>query len=798
MTRNVISGVSLAATLLTVWVTACAGESKTVENQYLRVSLNRADGTFRVFDKRVGDSYIPGPIATRGLSAISARHTAAGSELRMSLALRALKLKLRLTLRANAPMLVVELSGEASQSMPKGPFVGAFQYPPPLLLDTPDGYLVVPANSEGFRVGVHETNFALPAQKGGPWRKSPPNNLTRSMAWHGACDMKRGFGFMVIHDTPYDVHSQFVACSNRGRKVLAVREVLLSEMGRWGYTRRFVYHFFDRGHYVAMAKAYREWAKGKIVPFRERVKTNPYIDRLVGAAKMNVSTRQPIPALLPAFNRLGFNKILFFVYGGGTWREKAIPACRAIDEAGYLAGQYNLMHYIGVSGERARRMKDTGVKFPDDARVMFNGRLAGGLFARGGNPQSGVLCLSKLKDGLRRSTEVKNEVRGHVHLFYHDGFGTEYPNECYNPAHPHTRRQDAKTRLAIYQYIHSLQGGKMLFATEIGPDWGLPGTDLCYGIMGVGYDLGFGMGTSGNPRLFTPAELRPRFIEFEMSGRRRLPLFSLVYHGVAVSSFTFYTTPSRIPSLWARKDLINMLHAAQPSWVLNGWYAEEFFWLNIDRFIETYNNVCRWAQTVGYDEMTDHALLTPNGDVQRSAFSSGYTITVNLGDKPYKLPDGTELPGSAYLITGKPNPNIAVGKPVRIDPNWKPIDPGFEQVRVGRTSGWVAGKGITFTATESEIAPHSKAFEAYLKRIERMRKIGHDIVLHPEASGHFFGKCEDNFYVRTRDFKVIPGFKYHFEGWLKLSKISDAKARPAFSIEIENEDGTEIARHVWQ
>lgn len=41
-------------------------------------------------------------------------------------------------------------------------------------------------------------------------------------------------------------------------------------------------------------------------------------------------------------------------------------------------------------------------------------------------------------------------------------------------------------------------------------------------------------------------------------------------------------------------------------------------------------------------------------------------------------------------------------------------------------------------------------------------------------------------------------FRYHFEGWLKLAKTSDKEARPAFSIEIENGRGEDIARCATQ
>jgi len=771
-----------------------------MENRFLEVKLSPGNGAFTVVDKRVGCVYHPGPNSAKGVSKITIEDRNGGRGLRMGLDIHGVKVQLRLFLPENEPILILELEGDVAQPMQKGPYQSVYRYPGPLLLDSPNAYLILPANSEGFRVGVRETDFALSQKQGGPWKKNPPNHLSCSMAWHGACDMSRGFGFITILDTPHDVRTRFALCDLRGTQVLGVTHVLLSELGKWGHTRRFIYHFFDHGGYVTMAKAYRRWAKarGKIIPFRERRKNNPYIDRLVGAAQIKTSIHQPV---VPLFKKLGFNKLVVFVYGGDMWREKRIPTCQEVDRAGYLAAQYNLMHYLGSTPEKRKRMEDMGLILPDDAQVKSNGKLVGGIWAKTGGKGKDVtganLCLMKFTNGLRRSTEVKNQIKGGVHLFFHDTFGTTMPNECYSKIHPHTRRQDAKQRRESYQYIRSLQDGTMLFGTEGGADWALPGADFFEGIMSVGHNLGFGTGTGANPCLHTPAALPPKYVEFELSGRRRLPLFELVYHDVVAGSFWWNDArPERMPEMAARIDLLNMLHGTVPVWQLCGWYAEEFFYLNLDRFVETYDNVCRWAQLIGYDEMVDHKILSPDGDVQQSTFSSGYTITVNMGEKDYTTEGGTVLPPSSYLITGKPHPDLPVGRVVRIDPDWKPIDPGFEQVRVGRTSGWIAGKGVTFAHNEEEIAPASKAFEKYKARLEHMKEIGHGIVVHPEASGHFLGMCEDDFYVATRDFRVIPDFKYHFEGWLKFSKASNAEAHPAFSIEIENRDGKEIARHV--
>jgi hypothetical protein len=50
--------------------------------------------------------------------------------------------------------------------------------------------------------------------------------------------------------------------------------------------------------------------------------------------------------------------------------------------------------------------------------------------------------------------------------------------------------------------------------------------------------------------------------------------------------------------------------------------------------------------------MTDHRLLTPDRNVQQTAFSNGITVTVNFGDKPYRLPDGKQVKPMDYHVSG--------------------------------------------------------------------------------------------------------------------------------------------------
>lgn len=73
---------------------------------------------------------------------------------------------------------------------------------------------------------------------------------------------------------------------------------------------------------------------------------------------------------------------------------------------------------------------------------------------------------------------------------------------------------------------------------------------------------------------------------------------------------------------------------------------------NKSRFVRSYKDVCTVARAVGYSEMTDHRFLTPDRSVQQTHFANGVVVTVNFGNKPFQLPDGTEIAAMNHHVAG--------------------------------------------------------------------------------------------------------------------------------------------------
>jgi len=57
------------------------------------------------------------------------------------------------------------------------------------------------------------------------------------------------------------------------------------------------------------------------------------------------------------------------------------------------------------------------------------------------------------------------------------------------------------------------------------------------------------------------------------------------------------------------------------------------------------------ARNSAHMEMPDHVFLTPDRDVQQTVFADGTRVTVNFGDTPHRLNDGTVVKPMAFSVS---------------------------------------------------------------------------------------------------------------------------------------------------
>ena len=139
-------------------------------------------------------------------------------------------------------------------------------------------------------------------------------------------------------------------------------------------------------------------------------------------------------------------------------------------------------------------------------------------------------------------------------------------------------------------------------------------------------------------------EVPERVATFQLGHRYRLPLWELVYHDCVVAQWYWGDYNNKLPSLWDKRDLFNVLYATPPMFM----FTRSFWNENRDRFVQSYRTICPVVRSVGYAEMTDHVFLTPDRDVQQTVFADGTRVTVNFGDVPYRAADGTTIAPNSH------------------------------------------------------------------------------------------------------------------------------------------------------
>jgi len=188
---------------------------------------------------------------------------------------------------------------------------------------------------------------------------------------------------------------------------------------------------------------------------------------------------------------------------------------------------------------------------------------------------------------------------------------------------------------------------KLVTGSETGHDAAVPYVHYFEGMLSLGP---YRVPEAGRNMRKIWDEVPERVAKFQVGHKYRLPLWELVYHDCVVAQWYWGDYNNKLPALWDKRDLFNILYGTPPMFM----FTRQVFNQNKDRFVRSYKNVCPVARAVGYAEMTDHSFLTPDRNVQQTSFANGTTITVNFGDESYSLPNGEKLkPMGHHLIVEK-------------------------------------------------------------------------------------------------------------------------------------------------
>jgi len=485
---------------------------------------------------------------------------------------------------------------------------GWLNYPPVFHASLEDGALLFCDRSAGVLLPQADSSY-------------PTKTLTcygniaaLDMPWMGIIDRGRGDGMMVLLETPCDVALRLEpdAGGNQWPRV-----IWKPALGAFAYPRRVSYRFSPEGGYVALAKAYRAYAKhtGLIKPLRERVAERPRVAWLRGAP--SIWGADGLDFAREA-HTLGIRRALI---NGGRFSPEELRAMTAL---GFLTGEYDSYTDI-LEGDRGFQRDNIE---------------AAAYHTKDGTPAPGWRTLDGLQYYTRSSALARKAAEIYVpKILEKYPFTARFIDvsscidlyEDYHPDHRFDRRADMAYRRNLYKYFIDLG---LVVGGEHGKAWVQPYLDYTEGTMSGSFWWQWPAGHLVAPK--RREDLTPDYVKFGIDYRHRIPLYELVFHGCVAS--TWYWGDSSgffyevAPDLSDRKDLFNILYGTVPlMWADDkgyGWSRHR------DRFLETYRTTCPLHEVVCFDELLEHEFLSDDAALQRTRFSSGTIAVVNFSDEP--------------------------------------------------------------------------------------------------------------------------------------------------------------------
>jgi hypothetical protein len=495
-----------------------------------------------------------------------------------------------------------------------------------------------------------------------------------SMPWFGA--QKGQSSFLCIVETPDDVAYGVIANDVRAPeqppappsavpgpstalmapRLSAIWPYWRSVKGELGYPRIAHYIFQPHGGYVEMCKTYRKYAQktGRFVTLKQKIAANPEVAKLIGAPNFEINVLAN-RALDPKYATLSgpildgahqlqtsFEQIEAMVkdmkdnlhldraviriagWGGrGYDNDRPIDSAKVNEEAGGSARLAQAIEaakqagYLGGLWDDYREMEVNSPSYEEKyiARDAAGARFVGFTSDAG---HSEDVC-ARVAVNLFQKNMDSYERYLKPNLVYLDTLGGLPLTECYDPRHPTTRSGNREARIDIMKVATSQ---KIVLGMEGAPqDW-----------------------TLGQASFYDEHPIRLGI---------EVPLYSLVYHECAML-YRHHGAPynygldnyGATRGAWPAKFLRGILYADQSSWTFSN--RSYYAWRNTVKMI---NDVLEPHQRrLAHEEMLKHEILTPDLLVQRTSFTSGVEVTVNYGEYPFKLEDGTELPAYGYRV----------------------------------------------------------------------------------------------------------------------------------------------------
>ncbi len=647
----------------------------------IKVDFDSGSGRLKVTDKRDGFIW-KNPDSGGGSSLTISAVTQSPDNLSLTANALAGTAPLTLTfeLRPTRGELAVVISGASAN------VGGGLVYPYPFFPADGSGHTVVPVDS-GYVVPTTEVTFSPPAGQ-------------RGMEWFGGTDSANQRGWVALVDTPDDYElkvrtggllsggpavTRLGACANwRGSNNNAARNGQLLS-----YDRKLRYRFLNEGGYVALAKEFRDSAleRGWLKTLRQKQQENPALalDRFIGAPVCYLWGDGRSAGLLDAMKSAGIDKALIQVSVNHVDQQRNFPATGLADSAwfdavrarGYLGGFYDIYAASRVGGQGGSPYDGFYYLWPQPAAstewvyVLPNGQL----------DTRRTISSQKGAEFAQNTRMPAHVSRFDLDAYFFDVVCAVDLTEDYDVLRGHfaTRTIDRANRTWLLSTAYSMAG--LLTGTEQGRSWAVPLLHWAEGKSWLGaVNSGLSDGTFNDNSY--PAISVDTVDPTNNAGANRLgallsdgfqvPLWDLIFHDSVVTTVHWHRPHNKYLYVWDHADRVAMLRGQAPLLNIthegakglasrqpnvlqdnagNSWSSR---WsVSADRFVRTYNDVCRWHDKVGWMEMIDHRRLRDDRSVQMSEFSddgglNGHGIVVNFGlyDGAYGVGAGSAWNGT--------------------------------------------------------------------------------------------------------------------------------------------------------
>jgi hypothetical protein len=472
----------------------------------------------------------------------------------------------------------------------------------------------------------------------------PPGGL--SMPWFGMTDQRAGM--LSVIDTPFDTNVRLTWDEGR----LFPQIEWEPSFGEWKYPRRVIYSFHQDGGHVHLAKEYRRFVQGqgRFRSLRDKARNRPQLNQLLGSPQIWPWKDLANPRFIEELKAAGIERATLML-PHRVDEEATLELLEKAHQAGYLIGRYDNYNLADTTQWRYRSELDAA-KLP-----------TGQLLKRSQNKTLTCGHQAFQRALLQQQAELE---RIPYDVQFMDTLLSQRLRECWDPAHPVSRTQDAQLRTRIMAV--STNRFNQVTGSEDGIDYAFEHTDFLEGPMTLHRFVDRSMkrtvweepddstdklGTTPAPGVekdfkLVPARSGEIYERYGLSEVRRAPLLELVYHDSVSTTYHWRWSNMRARDVWWKADLFNILYGTRPMW-----FIDRDIW---DRYrseiVRSYEQICDWHRAIALDELVDHQYLTDDRTVQQTAWSSGRSVVVNFGEEPFKL-HGIDLAPRSYRIVSQ-------------------------------------------------------------------------------------------------------------------------------------------------